>query len=642
MWGPCAKRRVSCSRGASLALIAATLLGLGVVVPGGIAPAVGAEAPSAVSDGLMVHWDASETASLRDATGGSIDDGDTIGSWIDLVNGVTAAAVTSTGGVGAPVYRATGGAGGTPVVDFTAASSHGLETAAMALFATTNSGLTVIAVFDTDQVATQSFLVTHDTEDCVTNVEIGLAIGARSGSWGVHRGCGDADASLNNTLTVATPYIVTTTLATSDVSPRHVTHRSNGRGIANRTLGSGFTPAGSYPTTSAHLRLGFRQEGAASANSFFDGRMNELMIFDRPLSTDRVSEIEHQLATKHSIAAFPPTAPSPLSLSPEATAATIAWTAPADGGSMILGYDVTVSAAGAMVAGCSAPPGTTSCSVTGLGPATLHTVTVTATNVLGTGPGSTVMFTTAASSIVAIPPPPPTTTVTDVVTTTPTTGPTPGSVEDGSDPEGTPPATSAPSNEPVSPGSALTVTPGFVVATEDGSPIEVTLDRLTLDTWRVRGPGFELEFAPRDAAGSTRQVTDSDIATLVTGGSLDTSGSGFAASSIVEVWLFSEPRLLGLARVDASGRFQAGFDLPTELVAGDHRVQVEGMNPQGRPRVIGLGVVVAAGSEPTPSAPGPPADGRLPDTGAVPLAAAVIALVLGICGLGARRLTRHG
>ncbi len=63
----------------------------------------------------------------------------------------------------------------------------------------------------------------------------------------------------------------------------------------------------------------------------------------------------------------------------------VSWTAPANNGSTITGYTVTLSPND----GTCSTTGATSCTITGLTNGTVYTVTVTATNGVGTGPPST-------------------------------------------------------------------------------------------------------------------------------------------------------------------------------------------------------------------------------------------------------------
>ena len=70
------------------------------------------------------------------------------------------------------------------------------------------------------------------------------------------------------------------------------------------------------------------------------------------------------------------------------------------------------------------------------------------------------------------------------------------------------------------------------------------------------------------------------------------NGVGFAPGSIVEVWLFSTPTLLGTAVVKADGTFSIAVSVPDAIVGGNHTVQAEGLNTAGQPRSISAPVIL--------------------------------------------------
>jgi hypothetical protein len=89
--------------------------------------------------------------------------------------------------------------------------------------------------------------------------------------------------------------------------------------------------------------------------------------------------------------AAPPTAPdAPTGVLATAGngSATVGWTAPGNGGSPITSYPVTPFAGAVARPPVAVPPGATSTAVTGLVNGTAYTFVVSATNAIGTSPGS--------------------------------------------------------------------------------------------------------------------------------------------------------------------------------------------------------------------------------------------------------------
>ena len=77
---------------------------------------------------------------------------------------------------------------------------------------------------------------------------------------------------------------------------------------------------------------------------------------------------------------------------------------------------------------------------------------------------------------------------------------------------------------------------------------------------------------------------------LVPGKTLSITGSGFKSGSSVEIWIFSTPTLLGQATVASDGSFTKTVTIPSNLPAGAHALQIEGVDPQGVDKALSLGV----------------------------------------------------
>jgi fibronectin type III domain protein/IPT/TIG domain-containing protein len=88
---------------------------------------------------------------------------------------------------------------------------------------------------------------------------------------------------------------------------------------------------------------------------------------------------------QYTVTPTPPTAPANVAALGGEASATVYWQAPFDGGTPITGYTITTSPP---TTSTMAPAGATSALVTGLTDGVTYTLTVTATNSIGTGPAS--------------------------------------------------------------------------------------------------------------------------------------------------------------------------------------------------------------------------------------------------------------
>lgn len=97
------------------------------------------------------------------------------------------------------------------------------------------------------------------------------------------------------------------------------------------------------------------------------------------------------------IPAVVPAVPAAPTVAPAATSATVSWAAPADGGSPLTGYSVSVYAGGQLVDTVASDGVETVVEIDGLTRATAYTATVTATNAVGSSAASdAASFTTLA------------------------------------------------------------------------------------------------------------------------------------------------------------------------------------------------------------------------------------------------------
>ncbi|MDN4480370.1 fibronectin type III domain-containing protein [Demequina muriae] len=158
----------------------------------------------------------------------------------------------------------------------------------------------------------------------------------------------------------------------------------------------------------------------------------------------------------------------------------------------------------------------------------------------------------------------------------------------------------------------------------NGQPVSTTTV-VESDGWSVRGGGVTVFFAAYDAAGDPVRVDTNDgIDEVHRDGAVLVSGSGFAPGSTVDVWLLSEPFLLGEVTANEDGSFSAMFALPEGVDLGAHTIQVNGLSAAGDSVSVNTGITIVE----APVAD----DDELSSTGADlrPVGGAALLLVLGL------------
>ena len=176
-------------------------------------------------------------------------------------------------------------------------------------------------------------------------------------------------------------------------------------------------------------------------------------------------------------------------------------------------------------------------------------------------------------------------------TPTPTPAPTPSSV-----------ATTPPVVEPIPPGSNPNIPTsgvplGASVYLVNGEPQTVVVrpdapkDATAID---VVGDGFTMKLAGLGGNGQPLGVTSDGALILQSDRTAAVEGTGFLPNSDVNLYTFSTPRFLGTVKTDASGNFKGTVPLPTDIPAGRHTLQSNGLAPDGAVRSLSLGVLLTA------------------------------------------------
>ena len=346
------------------------------------------------------------------------------------------------------------------------------------------------------------------------------------------------------------------------------------------------------------------------------------------------------------VASTVPDKPTAVSATAGSEEAVVSWTAPtSDGGSAVTGYTVTSSS------GQTCTTATTSCTVSGLTNGTSYTFSVKATNVVGDSAASTastavtpalanysVTFNSNSGSAVSsgsfiaggtiAQPASPTrsgytfngwsTTLNDV--STKVTFPyNPGvdnnvtlyalwtAVSNNAQPAPVVP-TPAPTPTP-GPGSSEEAPPtkiGFIptppstpakdsgpVGDESGDTEKVIFTPDTTEKNLVaKGTDWEVSVGAVRSEETVSKVTESLTLELQIASKAKVSGSGLKPNSYVEVWIFSTPKYLGTVEIDALGSFASELPLPSDLLPGEHTLQIGTLNAQGQLVTMSIPVIV--------------------------------------------------
>jgi uncharacterized delta-60 repeat protein len=152
-------------------------------------------------------------------------------------------------------------------------------------------------------------------------------------------------------------------------------------------------------------------------------------------------------------------------------------------------------------------------------------------------------------------------------------------------------------------GAAPVLAPGQVAVYEDGVAVEVQLSVADEIELVLSAPTFELRLSGECESGCTVRETSTGglVLTLSESGAVAVEGTGFLPGSVVDLWMFSEPRYLGQLTVGADGKF-AGVSQLGDIAVGEHTVQVNGLSAAGSQRSANLGVEVNALVAATPTA----------------------------------------
>ena len=149
-----------------------------------------------------------------------------------------------------------------------------------------------------------------------------------------------------------------------------------------------------------------------------------------------------------------------------------------------------------------------------------------------------------------------------------------------------------------------TMTPGQSVATSGGEPVPVRITPVAEQKLAVvEGDGWSMAVNVAAEDGGVEPSEGGALLKLVRNESALVSGSGFMPGTRADVWLFSDPTLLGTVTIDENGEFTGEVNIdPNMIPVGEHTLQLQGVGEDGYVKAANMGVLVDDPVEAAPTA----------------------------------------
>ena len=137
--------------------------------------------------------------------------------------------------------------------------------------------------------------------------------------------------------------------------------------------------------------------------------------------------------------------------------------------------------------------------------------------------------------------------------------------------------------------------PGNSLATRAGIPVPLTVTGLADQNLVVfDGDGWSIGLSVVNDSGTVEPTEGGASLRLVRDAPFEISGDGFMPGTRADIWLFSDPTLVGSVIVTDTGEFFAEVLVDANFVpVGDHTLQLQGVGEDGYVRSANLGVSVS-------------------------------------------------
>jgi len=145
-------------------------------------------------------------------------------------------------------------------------------------------------------------------------------------------------------------------------------------------------------------------------------------------------------------------------------------------------------------------------------------------------------------------------------------------------------------------GELPTLQPGEAIVIVDGEPKNVTLEVIDNSYLRLSGEGFAMDLTSIGVNGQLIPITDVEAVIRINHGQgavVQVTGYGFEPGTVVTIYIFSLPQLLGHIPVQADGTFAGALAIPADLPLGRHTLQANGVvRSTGAERSVSVGILV--------------------------------------------------
>jgi len=170
-------------------------------------------------------------------------------------------------------------------------------------------------------------------------------------------------------------------------------------------------------------------------------------------------------------------------------------------------------------------------------------------------------------------------------------------------------ATAAQKNASAIPERAPEIGTKGVAVFVDDSEVRAEVTR-TATEYVVQAGDLSARLGMRDANGTPTELDSSGRLRAEPDGQVGIGVDGFAGTTPVVVWMFSDPVNVGRATTGADGAVTSQFSLATDTPAGNHIVMLVGTDPRGRKVTVAVGLVIKEKAADQADGPAPSSGGE--------------------------------